>query len=176
MRPQHFDPYDVLASCCEEPMGFLQRSTDTQIRVFLDRDFDTGQRETELDRLGFVIRRAVPRDMGIIWQFLARRFGGGRLDEVSLVMQQRPPYVHLALVDEEIVALAAYSTIRDECGDIGPIGTLEEACGLGLGQILLYRCMTDLQAVGHRTAVIPWVGSDAFYKRLLNCRFDRVSR
>jgi hypothetical protein len=66
--------------------------------------------------------------------------------------------------------------MNQEWGNFGPMGTADEARGLGLGEVLLYRCMADLQAAGHKTAVIPWVGPDAYYSRLLNCHIDRVFR
>lgn len=176
MQPEHSCPSDKSNRQQEKMIGCQRQSSRPQIRVFLDRDFDTQKQEISLQRLGFEIRRAVRQDMGVIEASFKRHVGHDAFAELERAIEKELPNVHVALVGGQVVAYAAHTTIRDELGYFGPLGTVHEARGLGLGQILLYRCMADLQTAGHRTALIHWAGSDAFFKRLFNCRFDRLSQ
>lgn len=168
------DPRYTPACCFVESLGFVQRAAKANMRAYLDDDFNTLREEDQLRRLGFEFRRAEHRDMNIMERFFAKNFGEGWLAEVRLAMRQQPPSVHVAVVGAEVIAFAAHSTMNQEWGNFGPMGTADEARGLGLGEILLRRCMADLQAAGHKTAVIPWIGPYGFYSRLLNCHIDRV--
>jgi mycothiol synthase len=54
------------------------------------------------------------------------------------------------------------------------MGTTPPCRGLGIGRILLWRCLNDLRDAGHETAVIPWVGPIGFYSRHCDCVLERV--
>ena len=45
---------------------------------------------------------------------------------------------------------------------------------LGLGRVLLRRCLADQRAAGQRTAQIGWVGPLRFYSRAVGARAERV--
>jgi mycothiol synthase len=168
------DPRYTPAICFVESVGFIHKGARVNLRALLDRSFDTVADEEELARQGIEIRRAHAGDWHLIERFFARQFGEGWLCETGMGMACQPPAVHLALRDGEIVAFAAHSTMNQEWGSFGPMGTSDAARGKGIGRVLMYRCMSDLQAAGFRSAVIPWVGPYRFYCGLLNCQIERV--
>ncbi len=168
------DPRYTPAVCFVESRGFAQRGQRANMRARLDRDFDTSEREAVFKAQGIEVRRAQAGDRELIERFFARQFGQGWLAETRLGMSREPPTVHLALRAGEIIAFAAHSTMNQEWGNFGPMGTADEARNIGLGRVLLYRCMADLKTTGLKSAVIPWVGPHRFYCKLLNCAIDRV--
>ncbi len=168
------DPRYTPAVCFVESAGFVSKGPRANMRCLLDRDLATDKEEAALADEGIEIRRAQTGDWYLIEQFFARQFGEGWLCETGMGMANRPPTVHLAIRDREIIAFAAHSTMNQEWGNFGPMGTTEPCRGKGIGRVLLFRCMSDLRAAGFRSAVIPWVGPYRFYCRLLDCRIERV--
>ncbi|MGN9780427.1 GNAT family N-acetyltransferase [Nonomuraea sp. ZG12] len=79
--------------------------------------------------------------------------------------------VHYAERDGDILAFAAWGA---RPGWFGPTGTAPGARKLGLGRVLLRRCLADQRAAGQRTAQIGWVGPLRFYSRAVGARAERV--
>jgi hypothetical protein len=76
--------------------------------------------------------------------------------------------------DSEYVGFAAYGVSRRDW--FGPMGTGGELRKLGIGGVLLRRCLADLHRTGHRTAQIGWTGPIAFYARTVDAYVERVFR
>jgi GNAT superfamily N-acetyltransferase len=168
------DPRYTGAICFVESMGFEHQGARVNLRAKLDGDFDTQAAEQDLATNGITIRRATPEDGDLLDAFFAVQFGQGWRAEVALSMRQDPPAVHIALRGDEMLGFAAHSSMNQEWGNFGPMGTSEAARGLGIGRVLLYRCMADLKNAGFRSSVIPWVGPYRFYCRWLDCVIERV--
>ncbi len=168
------DPRYTPACCFLEEMGFTRGREAANMRARLDGAFETRSEEDQLLRKGVEIRRARPGDEPLLDAFFAGQFGPAWRTEALLAFHQAPPALHLALGEGQIIGFGAHSAMNREWGNFGPIGTAEPARRLGVGKILLYRCMADLKQAGHRTAVIPAIGPYRFYSRTLNCRIERV--
>ncbi|MBK9119212.1 MAG: GNAT family N-acetyltransferase [Phycisphaerales bacterium] len=136
--------------------------------------FETAGDETRLAQQGFVVRRATAEDGPLLDTFFAAQFGAEWRLETELALRRAPPALHLALRDNTVIAFSAHSGQNREWGFFGPMGTTPAARGTGLGRLLLKRCLNDLRAAGHITAVIPWVGPITFYSRAVPCRVERV--
>jgi GNAT superfamily N-acetyltransferase len=54
------------------------------------------------------------------------------------------------------------------------MGTAESARGLGIGAVLLRRCLRDLRSTGARSAEIGWVGPKRFYSLAVGAAVGRV--
>jgi hypothetical protein len=55
------------------------------------------------------------------------------------------------------------------------MGTGGELRKLGIGGVLLRRCLNDMRELGHvRTAQIGWVGPIPFYARTVDAYVERV--
>ncbi|GGS83787.1 hypothetical protein GCM10010156_48040 [Planobispora rosea] len=78
---------------------------------------------------------------------------------------------HYAARDGEILAFAAWGARPSW---FGPMGTVPAARGLGLGRVLLRRCLAEMRAAGTVSAQISWVGPLGFYSRAVGARAERV--
>ena len=79
--------------------------------------------------------------------------------------------LHYAERDGRILGFAAWGT---RPAWFGPMGTAPEARGLGVGGVLLRRCLADMRAAGHSSAQIGWVGPLRFYSHAVGARAERV--
>jgi len=96
------------------------------------------------------------------------------LPEVNAALALSPPAVHLAETFDGVFAgFAAHSANNRSVGWFGPMGTDPRYRGLGIGTILLRRCLRDLREAGFETATIPWVGPVEFYERSVGARTRR---
>lgn len=168
------DPRYTEALCFLERRGFERFRDCVNLTADLSREFDTSAELRRLADAGVQMRRACKEDGTLLDAFFAEQFGVDWRFEVSLAMRNNPPGLHLALRDERLIAFSAHSSQNREWGFFGPMGTTPVARGLGIGRVLLWHCLNDLRAAGHRTAVIPWVGPIAFYQQWASCRVERV--
>ncbi|MFD1542601.1 GNAT family N-acetyltransferase [Nonomuraea guangzhouensis] len=79
--------------------------------------------------------------------------------------------LHYAERDGRILGFAAWGS---RPAWFGPMGTAPEARGLGVGGVLLRRCLADMRAAGQSSAQISWVGPLRFYSRAVGARTERV--
>ncbi|WP_327085270.1 GNAT family N-acetyltransferase [Nonomuraea sp. NBC_01738] len=79
--------------------------------------------------------------------------------------------LHHAERDGEILAFAAWGSRPTW---FGPMGTAPAAQGLGLGRVLLRRCLAEQRDSGQAAAQIGWVGPLRFYSRAVGARAERV--
>ncbi|MEV0595453.1 GNAT family N-acetyltransferase [Nonomuraea cavernae] len=79
--------------------------------------------------------------------------------------------LHYAEREGEVLAFAAWGA---RPAWFGPMGTAPAARGLGLGGVLLRRCLAEQRAAGQSSAQIGWVGPLRFYSRAVGARAERV--
>ncbi|HRX83481.1 MAG TPA: GNAT family N-acetyltransferase [Phycisphaerae bacterium] len=168
------DPRYTEALCFLERRGFTRFKDCANLEADLSAPFPTEADEQRLAAAGVTIRRAARDDDKRLDAFFDEAFGAGWRLESELAMRNDPPALHLALRGERVIAFSGHSSQNREWGFFGPMGTLPETRGLGIGRVLLRHCLNDLRAAGHRTSIIPWVGPIAFYAYHADCRVTRV--
>jgi predicted N-acetyltransferase YhbS len=168
------DPRYTEALCFLESLGYRRFGDCVNLMADLTREFPIESDLQTLAHAGLTIRRAVPADRAGLDEFFAAHFGESWRFEAQLAIENDPPSLHLALRDGRVIAFSAHSTQNREWGFFGPMGTAPECRGLGVGRVLLWLCLNDLRAAGHRTAVIPWVGPISFYHRWAAARVERI--
>lgn len=140
------------------------------------RDTDAAQRR--LAAQGVTVRRAEPGDVVALTEFVGSAFGGSWDAELLHSIGREGAGCHLAIRTPdragkpEVLGFAAYGSSRPSW--FGPMGTAPSAQGLGIGSVLLRRCLRDQWAAGHRQAQIGWVGPVPFYARNAGARIERV--
>ena len=168
------DPRYTAALSFLERSGFERFRDCVNLRADLHQSWDTHVAVQQLARDGVEVRRARPDDAAILDRFFAANFGADWRFEAGLALANDPPSLHLALERDELIAFSAHSTQNREWGFFGPMGTSEAARGRGIGRLLLWECLNDLRAAGHRSAIIPWVGPIAFYADAVGAVVERV--
>jgi GNAT superfamily N-acetyltransferase len=99
-------------------------------------------------------------------------WGDGWAWEVEESLERPGAGCYVAVRDGEILGFAAYGANRPSW--FGPMGTAPAAEGLGVGRVLLRRCLADQRAAGHGTAQIGWAGPIGFYSKAVAARLERI--
>ncbi len=159
-----------------EGLAFLERRGYRPVGSALDmrvalagREFPTDAETARLHARGVTVRRAGADDQAAL-DGLLDEFGGSWAREVAISMAAAEPRVHLAFDGEALLGFSAWGGNNAADGGFGPMGTRPAARGLGIGGVLLKRCLADLRDAGFESAVIPWVGPVAFYEQQVGAR------
>ncbi len=120
---------------------------------------------------GWTVRRAGPDDALELDEFVGREFTPPWPYEAAYALDRPVPSVFVAHQRGRLAGFACHGVYRADW--FGPIGTAESARGLGIGRILVLRCLADLRAAGAAEADIAWVGPADFYSRIVGARPGR---
>jgi mycothiol synthase len=132
----------------------------------------TADAETRLGEAGITVRRAVLDDVPALVDFALTNFGSGWAGEITHSVGRDRAGCHVAVGKEgEVLGFAAYGSRPSW---FGPMGTAPAAQGLGIGSVLLRRCLADQRAAGQDTVQIGWVGPLPFYSSVAGARVERV--
>jgi len=150
---------------------FLDRrgyETNREARVNMDvllagRDFDTTAHEAQLREQGVIVRRGVPTDREGLTALCLEYNNPGWAVESGMALENTPPTLFVAEKGGRICAFAAHSVVGPT--HFGPMLTSPELRGLGIGSVLLKRCLRDWQQVGYTRCEIIWTGPISFYAR-----------
>ena len=124
-------------------------------------DLATENDEQRLAAAGIEVRRGRPDDEKTLCAWCDAKFGGSWAKEAAMALRKSPPTLHVAVRDGAFLGFASYGMQR--AAMFGPMGTDEAARGLGIGAVLLRRCLADQRAAGLAECDIQWVGPKGFY-------------
>jgi mycothiol synthase len=152
-------------------------TTTRETRVNMDvivagRDWTTAAQEAVLAAQGYTIRRGRPEDRAELERFCLAEEHVNWATESGLALEREPVTVHLALRGPEIVGMAVHGVIGGT--HFGPMLTKTGLRGLGIGTVLLKRCLADWQHLGHERGEIIWAGPIAFYARTVGATIGRA--
>lgn len=154
--------------------GYKKFDEDVNMEVNLEgRNFSTDREEEALSRAGIKIKRASLEDGPSVFAFIDKNFATSR-KEVEVSFRNRPISTHIGLKDGRVIAFATYDANNLNTGWFGPMGTLKECRGMGIGRILLKKCLQDMKLKGHKVSTIAWVGPIAFYNDTVGANVTRV--
>ena len=138
-----------------------------------ERDFDTGAVEREHDLGGLLFRRALDSDHAGLMGLLEMNWPSW-IPEAHAALRNRPVSLYVAVKGDEVLAFAAFDANNRGTGWFGPMGTAPPARRRGIGHVLLFRCLADRAAQGHRYAIIPWVDPVDFYRQCAGAAVSRI--
>ena len=168
------DPFYTEAVCFFERKEYKKFNDTSNLEADLEKqNFDTSDDESELRAAGIEIIRAEKKDFDEILKWTKNNFEAW-ISEVKTSFNNNPISLHIAKVENEVIAFSAYETNNFGMGWFGPMGTTEKARGKGVGGILLKRCLSDMKQCGYKKAVIPWVGPIPFYMHYANSKVKRI--
>src|SRR5512139_245561 len=118
----------------------------------------------QLGDQGIVIRRAMPSEKHLVFQWVRRTFGAGWASECDVTFSNRPVSCLVATGGGEIVGFCCYeSTCKNF---FGPMGVAESHRGQGIGKALTLSCLQAMAHMGYAYAIIGGVGSADFYTKV----------
>jgi mycothiol synthase len=162
-------------TCLAERAGYERFLEAVDMAVDLERvDLDLRASEKALAAAGVTVRRAKGSEADRVVDWLRASPWGQSTwpDEAALALARESPGCHIACRGAEYVGFACHGSNRR--GWFGPMGTLPEEQGHGIGAVLLKRCLADMKSAGMPIARIGWVGPIRFYARSLGARVERV--
>lgn len=168
--------FDTAFICLAEKKGFTKFGETVNMTVDLsEKDrFSTANEENNLEQKGVIIKRLESmRELESLMQFIDNDFDLWR-HEVTMSASLSPKAVHIALKDSKVIAFSAYEGNNKGTGWFGPMGTSDECRGLGIGGILLKRCLADLADKGYEKGIIPWVGPIGFYAKQVGAKISSI--
>jgi GNAT superfamily N-acetyltransferase len=132
---------------------------------------DTQADEARLSDLGYTIRRALPADREEAVALGYRMGSAAWQSEVQDAFNYDPVRLHIALNSGAIVAFAA----QDVIGPLlfGPTATDPAVQRLGIGTVLLKRCLADALGQGYSRAIICGAGPLTYYIKTVGARICR---
>lgn len=177
-NPPHFawpgiDVRYTPAACLAAAAGYERlMDADNMLVDLAAADLATEADEQRLAAAGIEIRRGRPDDADALAAWCDEEFGGTWGREATMALRKDPPALHVAVRDGAFLGFAAHGMQR--VAMFGPMGTDEAARGLGIGAVLLRRCLADQRDAGVGTAEIGWVGPVRFYSKTVGARLGRV--
>ncbi|MEJ2384792.1 MAG: GNAT family N-acetyltransferase [Xanthomonadales bacterium] len=138
-----------------------------------ERDFDTADAERIAGRDGIRFHRAGDADDAGLMELLRGNWPTW-VPEVRAALQNRPASLYVAVRGDDVLAFAAFDANNRGTGWFGPMGTAPTARRRGIGHVLLFRCLADMAAQGHRYATIPWVDPVDFYRQCAGAAVSRI--
>jgi mycothiol synthase len=168
------DPRYTRAMLLAVARGYARFGETYNLDVDLEAEaWETDPEEAALAGRGVEVRRAAAGDREAVRAFLDVHWPAWQA-EVGQSLGQEPVALHLAFRGGDLLGFSAYDGNNLGTGWFGPMGTAPAARGLGIGGVLLRRCLRDLRAQGLPRAVIPWVGPIAFYAHHAGASVARV--
>ena len=148
------------AACLAESLGYERYHVAWNMTADLTGDLSAPAPE------GVTIHATVRGERDQVVAFVREHWGDNWAWEA-----ENATTCHHAARDDEILGFAAWG---GRPGWFGPMGTAPAARGLGVGGVLLRRCLAARRATGQTTAQISWVGPIRFYSRAIGARAERV--
>jgi GNAT superfamily N-acetyltransferase len=151
-----------------------KRESVVNMEVELDPvQLDTRADEVRLRNLGYTLRRAQPADQEEAVALGYATGGAWWQSEVADAFSYDPIRLHVAAGPSgALVAYAAQDVIGPAL--FGPTATDPAHQRLGIGTVLLRRCLADVLAQGYPRALISGAGPITFYTQAVGARVCRV--
>ncbi|WP_188186846.1 GNAT family N-acetyltransferase [Nonomuraea sp. SYSU D8015] len=153
------------AACLAESLGYERYDVAWNMTADLSGDLSVEDDLRRLEKSGVAVRAAVEERERVA------AFVAGHWNERWAWEAANAAGLHYAERDGAILAFAAWGA---RPAWFGPMGTAPEARGLGVGRVLLRRCLAEQRAAGQTSSQIGWVGPLRFYSRAVGARAERV--
>ncbi|MEV7014010.1 GNAT family N-acetyltransferase [Streptosporangium sp. NPDC051022] len=154
------------AACLAERLGYERYGIAWNMTVDLTADLSVEADLVRLAARGVTVHRVGQADRDAVSAFVREHWSDNWAWEA-----EQATGCHYASRDGEILGFAAWGA---RPAWFGPMGTAPAARGLGVGRVLLRRCLAEQRAAGMASTQISWVGPLGFYSRAVGARAERV--
>ncbi len=168
------DPMYTEAICFFERNGFKKFGDTSNLSSYLaEQNFSTEEEESRLQKKNIICKRAEVSEKRAVLAWLEKKFPEW-VPEASEAFKNKPVTLFIARHKGSVQAFSAHEVNNKGIGWFGPMGTDKSLHGLGIGGILLRKCLLDMKEMGYVKAIIPWVGPIPFYMHYANAKVERV--
>ncbi|NDI33925.1 GNAT family N-acetyltransferase [Chengkuizengella sediminis] len=121
----------------------------------------------ELKNEGISIKRALVPDKYTIINYAKNEFYEQWAGECDVAFSNHPVSCFIAVKDKQVIGFACYDVTAK--GYFGPTGVSKRYRGLGVGKVLLLKCLLSMREEGYGYAIIGSVAEAAgFYEKTVN--------
>lgn len=167
------DIHYTAAVCFAEDLGYQRNECWVNMDVPLrSAELDTSSAASRLRSAGIQIQRASAADDGAIQESLGSTWWPTWVSEITAALHGATSGVHVAVKDGDYVGFCAYGVNRPH--EVGPVGTSPELRKLGIGTVLLKRCLAEQRDRGVTAAELVWVGPLSYFSRAVNATIGRA--
>lgn len=167
------DIHYTAAICLVEDLGYRRGSCEVNMDVdLLHAPLETQADEDRLRSEGIEIRRADSDDDGPLQESLASTWQPVWIAEAMAALRGADAGLHIALRDQRCVGFCAYGVKREH--EVGPLGTAPGSRRLGIGTVLLKRCLAEQRSRGLTTAELVWAGPLSYFSRAVHATIGRA--
>ncbi len=154
------------ALCLAERLGYERFQVAWNMTADLSVDLSTEADVDHLGQAGVDVRAAPAGQRDDVVEFARTHWNDSWAWEV-----EHASGCHYAVRSGEVLGFAAWGARPSW---FGPMGSARAARGLGIGRVLLRRCLAEQRDAGLTHAEIGWVGPLQFYSRAVGARAERV--
>jgi len=167
------DIHYTAAVCFVEDSGYERQGCEVNMDIdLLCAQLDTRTSEERLASEGVEVRRADRDDDGPLQDSLGSVWQSSWISELTEVLRSGEGGVYVAVRDTRYVAFCAYGLNR--LHEVGPIGTHPDLRRLGIGSVLLKRCLAEQRDRGVVAAELVWAGPLSYFARAVHATIGRA--
>jgi mycothiol synthase len=167
------DIHYISAVCFAEDLGYKRRGCEVDMDVDLQNAvLDTDSAQDRLSAARIEIRRATSADNGPLQESLASTWLPGWVTEIVTALRGSDSGVQVAVQGSRYVGFCAYGVNRPH--EVGPVGTSPDLRKLGIGEVLLKRCLAEQRDRGVTFAELVWAGPLSYFSSTLNATIGRA--
>ncbi len=157
-----------------ESLGYKKIGENIHLETQLENvDFNLiTEIEQKINMLGYNILQPDKKLYSEIISWIRKTFPAWEF-EVNYAYKNTPAKLFVVVHGNNIVGFSCYDTTSP--GWFGPIGVDSQHRKIGLGKILLLKCLKELYNLGYTTVVIPWISPSSlkFYTTTCNAKISR---
>lgn len=162
------------AFCFLEKNGYVRGIPNINLLCDVSPDiFPYDDKVEKLKEDGFIIRRAEKADWTELKKFLLTNWECW-VAEAANSYDNDPVTLYICEYQSKVVGFSGYEGNNRRMGWFGPMGVDPITRGKGIGALLCLLCLRDIALLGHRKAIIPWVGPVRFYDKVCGADMDRT--
>jgi mycothiol synthase len=167
------DIHYTAAVCLAEDSGYQRQGCEVNMDVdLLSAPLDTRAAEERLASEGIEVRRADGADDGPLQESLGAIWQSDWIAEISEAMRSSDAGLYVAVQGRRYVGFCCYGVNRVH--EVGPIGTDPDMRRLGIGGVLLKRCLAEQRDRGIVAAELVWVGPLSYFAGAVRATIGRV--
>ncbi len=110
------------------------------------------------------ILRALSPDKFRVLEFIEKAFGKGWASECDVAFSNKPVSCYIAVKEKKVIGFACYDATAPDF--FGPMGVEESERKLGIGKVLLLKCLLAMKAKGYAYAIIGGAAVPDWYNKI----------